>query len=177
MSNALLAIGVIVWAVVLSLPRVRGFLGRHRVWVAVAVLPLQPFLLVGLIARLTSGSDIEAKYAAPVVLAYVNGLVAFALVTGFQDAMRVDRTPTAREPAQTRGSSNRIWGVSIMAASLLVIVSVIGQLPGWMVLAVIVLLIGASVVAARRWQQQPGVTTVPVNRSRTSNPPGRIRRS
>jgi hypothetical protein len=78
------------WSVVLTRPRVRRVLGRHRVWVAVTVLPLQPLVLVLLVAVLAN-EPVTANGVVLCVLAYVNGLVAFALVTGIQDALRRER--------------------------------------------------------------------------------------
>lgn len=85
----LLVLGAI-WSVVLTRPRVRSVLGRHRVWVAVTVLPLQPLVLVLLVAVLAN-EPVTANGVVVCVLAYVNGLVAFALVTAIQDARRRER--------------------------------------------------------------------------------------
>lgn len=91
-----------VWSIVLTRPGVRSVVGRHRIWAALTVLPLQPFLL-GAIAALTSDqAEIEAKWVVLGVLAYVNGLVAFALVTGIQDGMRRNRAPIVPEPVHPR---------------------------------------------------------------------------
>lgn len=83
---------LVVWFALMAAPPVRAFLGRHRVLVAVLVLPLQPFLLLLLIAlgwtTFVDGPPDEEVGWRPILMggiAYLYGLLAFAVVTAVQD--------------------------------------------------------------------------------------------
>lgn len=63
-----------------------GFFSRHRVLTAVLLLPYQPLLLIGIVALLiTVWKDVEIRGVVLGCVAYLNGLVAFALTTAIQD--------------------------------------------------------------------------------------------
>ncbi|MFI7641837.1 hypothetical protein [Nonomuraea sp. NPDC049400] len=91
----LVAAVALMWFALMALRPVRSFLGRHRILVAVLILPLQPFALIGLGAAvwlaLTEFQSIDwaeaAMYVAMFALAYLNGLAAFALVTSLQERL------------------------------------------------------------------------------------------
>ncbi|WP_214323726.1 hypothetical protein [Nonomuraea sediminis] len=64
----------------------RGFLSRHRVLVALTLLPLQPVLGVAVgVLLITGWQYVEVNGLILGVLAYLNGLVAFAIVAAIQD--------------------------------------------------------------------------------------------
>ncbi|MEQ4720130.1 hypothetical protein [Nonomuraea sp. B19D2] len=95
LSLVLVLIVGLMWFALMALRRVRSFLGRHRILVAVLILPLQPFALIGLGAAvwlaLTEFQSIDwaeaAMFVAMFALAYLNGLAAFALVTSLQERL------------------------------------------------------------------------------------------
>lgn len=103
---------VLAWIV---LARGRDFLARNRLLTAVAVLPLQPLLGLGLVALVVTRWDVlEIRGIALGLVAYVNGLVAFALTTAVQDRrLRTRRAsgrgptapPARRSPSSPRRSS------------------------------------------------------------------------
>ncbi len=77
---ALLALLIIL--PIMLVPGVRRFLGRHRVWVALAspvLLPTYALMILGL------SLAPEGRAFAAAGLAYAAGVVAFALVTAIQD--------------------------------------------------------------------------------------------
>lgn len=66
--------------------RGRSFLSRHRMLTAALMLPYQPTLLIGLtVLLIVIWEDIEIRWVVLGFVAYLNGLVAFALTTAIQD--------------------------------------------------------------------------------------------
>ncbi|GAA5058720.1 hypothetical protein HNP84_005454 [Thermocatellispora tengchongensis] len=141
--SLLLPLSVIVWAIVFSIPAARRLFGRHRVWVALTVLPLQPLVLVALVDGLSSGDGAEAQDVTLNVLAYVNGLVAFGLVTGVQAALRPEPAGDGRHRASA------VWGTTAAVAAALAVLLVLAGLPLVLTaLAVVVVLAAGAGVAA-----------------------------
>ncbi|WP_214102640.1 hypothetical protein [Acrocarpospora catenulata] len=93
-------ISAIMGGVALANPQVRDFLGRHRVLVALTALPLLPIILVALYGAPTEEADVfDIKWVVLGALTYLNGLAAFAVVSGAQDAVlaiRARRRPPTR---------------------------------------------------------------------------------
>ncbi|MGV9377522.1 hypothetical protein ACWDRB_16985 [Nonomuraea sp. NPDC003707] len=89
--NALWPVPIVMlmWFTLMALRPVRSFLSRRRVLVAVFILPLQPFALIGLSVAVWTAFTEPSRVNWPVGLmfglAYLNGLAAFALVTSLQD--------------------------------------------------------------------------------------------
>ncbi|MGW4475178.1 hypothetical protein [Nonomuraea sp. NPDC004354] len=89
---ALFALAGLAGSAWLFIVKRRRFLSEHRLLVAVTVLPLQPILITGLaVLLITQWGRLELSGVMLGVLAYVNGLVAFALVVAVQDLRQARR--------------------------------------------------------------------------------------
>ncbi|MFE3447784.1 hypothetical protein ACFXJ8_02520 [Nonomuraea sp. NPDC059194] len=83
--------GLSAWAWLLG-ARCRRFFGEHRVLTAVTILPLQPLLLIGVVAlAISAWEQLELSGVVICLIAYVNGLIAFAVVALAKDLRAVRR--------------------------------------------------------------------------------------
>jgi hypothetical protein len=94
--------------VILALPRVRRVLARHRVLVAVTMLPIQPaltFFVISSAIELLPRLDIYWEDILFVIVAYLNGLVAFLVVIQIQELVsrRTARSGPVTGPADGPG--------------------------------------------------------------------------
>lgn len=72
--------------------RGRSFLARHRLLLAVTLLPLQPVLGVGVgVLLITQWDHVDGNGLVFGVIAYLAGLIAFGIVTGVQELRRARR--------------------------------------------------------------------------------------
>ncbi|WP_152990478.1 hypothetical protein [Sphaerimonospora mesophila] len=92
----------ITW-VIIAFPRVRRVLARHRVLVAVTMLPIQPGAAVALIHSASFSLrelDVYWEDILFVVAAYLNGLVAFLVVVHLQENVARMRARSAPSPGR-----------------------------------------------------------------------------
>ncbi|WP_283133208.1 hypothetical protein [Rhizohabitans arisaemae] len=82
-----LLILAIYFIVLFGIPRSRAFFSRHRLLTSLLPLPIAALVLVAF----DQWERIEPDTIVVALLAYVNGLVAFALVVGIQDLRRARR--------------------------------------------------------------------------------------
>ncbi|MEV1005341.1 hypothetical protein [Nonomuraea sp. NPDC050202] len=89
MLAVLFAVAVVAVTARIIVVRGRTFLARHRLLLAVTLLPLQPVLGVGVgVLLITQWDHVDGNGLVFGVIAYLAGLIAFGIVTGVQELCR-----------------------------------------------------------------------------------------